>query len=94
MTYYSRTESIHHGFDDVDLSQRVQMYLSSKDCPAFRNLVVEAERGVVTLSGRLENVRQRETALNSCRRVAGVLRLVDAIQVAEREPACARRTPR
>ena len=94
MAIDSLTGSAQFRFDDVDLSQRVQMYLERKRFPGFQNLVVQAEKGIVTISGRLENAQQRDNALNSCRRVAGVLSLIDAIVIEEPRPTRISRNPR
>lgn len=94
MAIDSQTGSAQFRFDDVDLCQRVQMYLERKRFPGFQNLVVHAERGVVTISGRLDSAQQRDNALNSCRRVAGVLSLIDAIELEDARPARISRNPR
>ncbi len=80
-----RTTPDRIGFNDDDVLWRVESYLGSRHIPTFRNLVVHVHRGTVTLSGRVENYHQRQVALNSCRRVAGVLKLVDQIEVV---PGC------
>ncbi len=85
------SSQVRFGFSDADVGQRVCSYLNSKHFPRFRDLTVEVARGVVTLTGRLDSFHERQVALNSCRRVAGVLELVDAITVADPVPGNARR---
>ena len=70
------------GFSDQDVLGRVESYLGSKDFLSFRHLDVQVSQGVVTLSGVVQNVHERQVALNSCMRVAGVLELVDQVRVA------------
>lgn len=69
------------GFGDEDVLWRVESYLESKHFPAFRGLHVSVQQGVVTITGQVKNYHERQVALNCCLRVAGVLELVDQIQV-------------
>ena len=68
-------------FGDKDILWRVESYLCSKHFPAFRNLQIDVLNGIVTVSGNVDNFHERQVALNSCRRVAGVLQLIDEIEV-------------
>lgn len=76
-----RTTTDRIGFGDDDVLWRVESYLGSKHFPAFRALKVMVNQGVVTISGKVENFHERQVALNCCRRVAGVRKLIDNIQV-------------
>ena len=67
---------------DKDLQHRVASYLGSRHFPAFRDLQVDVDHGAVTVSGRLSTYYEKQVAINACRRVAGVLQLVDDISVA------------
>lgn len=75
------TTSNQIGFGDADVLWRVESYLDSKHFTGFRDLNVEVNDGIVTISGKVDNFHERQVALNSCRRVAGVLQLIDEIQV-------------
>ena len=66
--------------DDI-LSRRVTSYLCSRHFPEFRQLLVEADNGYVTVSGTLSTHYQKQVALTSCSRVAGVINMVDQIVV-------------
>jgi osmotically-inducible protein OsmY len=66
---------------DRDLERRVLGYLCEKHVPSFRRLTVEACDGVVTLRGRVSSFYEKQLAHHCCRRVAGVTRLVDAMEV-------------
>ena len=68
-------------YSDKSLSQRVTTFLCSRHFPEFRQLSVEADNGFVTLSGKLSTHYQKQVALTSCSRVAGVLKMVDQIIV-------------
>jgi osmotically-inducible protein OsmY len=95
MAFETSTPTSLAGFDDIDLQHRVQLYLESRQTPEFRDLTVEVDNGVVRVCGTLDNVNEREKALNICRRVAGVIQLVDEIRIAEaRKEAASRFNPR
>ncbi len=74
---------------DSDLERRIAAYLASRSFLSFRRLKVSARDGVVTLAGRLSSFHEKQVARESCRRVAGVLRVVDAIHVGPRAPVSA-----
>ena len=71
----------HVGFVDQDVLSRVESYLDSRHFRGFRDLHVEVTSGIVTISGKVDNFHERQVAVNSCRRVAGVMELVDEIEV-------------
>ncbi len=66
---------------DQDLKQRVSDYLLSRQMFALRNLDVQTDQGVVTLTGQVATFYEKQIALNVCRRVAGVYQLVDHVEV-------------
>ena len=73
---------------DRDLQRRVVAYLAGRHVPSLRNLQVEAINGRVTLRGRVRSFYEKQLGQHSARRVAGVVQLVDAIEVAvPRAPA-------
>jgi len=72
-------------FTDQELQFRVQAFLNSRHFPTFEELNVEVHEGEVTLSGALSTYYEKQVAINSCRRVAGVLALIDEIVIATRE---------
>jgi osmotically-inducible protein OsmY len=76
-----RTTPNRIGFGDEDVLWRVQSYLCSKQFPVFRDLQVQVHRGEVTITGKVDSFHERQVALNCCRRVAGVLKLIDQIEV-------------
>ena len=67
---------------ESELEQRVTTYLWSRSMPSLRKLEVSAERGIITLSGRVDSFYEKQLAISSCQRVAGVLQLVDQVEVA------------
>lgn len=66
---------------DADIERRVVAYLGSRNRRSFRRLNVESQDGVVTLTGQLGTYYERQVAQETARRVAGVLRVIDGIQV-------------
>ncbi len=73
-------------FPDEDLRFRIESYLKSRHFPEFEYLDVSVDNGSVTLSGRLQSYYEKQVALSSCQRVAGVIRLVDEVRVSGRTP--------
>jgi osmotically-inducible protein OsmY len=67
---------------DRDLERRVGIYLAGQHVPGLRHLEIEVENGTVTLRGRVGSFYERQLCQSLCRRVAGVLQYVDAIDVA------------
>lgn len=66
---------------DRDLEQRVVGYLARRHVPSLRQLAVEARNGTVTLRGQVRSFYEKQLSSHCCRRVAGVLQLVDEIDV-------------
>lgn len=50
--------------------------------PGLRQLDVEARDGIVTLSGTVRTYYEKQLSQQRCKRVAGVIRLVDNVEVA------------
>jgi osmotically-inducible protein OsmY len=64
-----------------ELERRVVNYLISRHIPGVRWLEVEADQGVVTISGKVKSYYQKQLCSHCTRRVAGVVQLVDGIEV-------------
>jgi hypothetical protein len=67
---------------DRDLARRVANYLLGHKLPMLRHIEVESDRGTVTLRGRVFSFYQKQLCINCSRRVAGVMALIDQIDVA------------
>ena len=63
------------------LEQRVILFLQQRHLVFGCRLWVEAADGVVTLSGRVPSFHQRQLIYAFTRRVAGVLQVVDLLEV-------------
>jgi osmotically-inducible protein OsmY len=68
-------------YPDQDLQQRIQCFLQTRHFPNFRNLDVKVENGHVRLLGHVGSFYEKQIALSSCQRVAGVLSLSDEVSV-------------
>ncbi|MGH7135809.1 MAG: BON domain-containing protein [Pirellulales bacterium] len=85
------TETISQAADH-DLQRRVVNFLAERHVPGLRHLEVEAQNGTVTLRGRVHSFYEKQLCQAVCRRVAGVVRYVDAVDVVyagRRAPALA-----
>ena len=69
--------------ENSELRCRVTSYLATKHLPSLRRLMVNAAEGTVTLRGSVDSFHEKQIAIHSCRRVAGVRQLVDAMDVRE-----------
>lgn len=68
---------------DHDLRRRVVLFLAGRHMLSLRYLEVEARGGTVTLRGRVGSFYEKQLSRQCCRRVAGVLELVDHVEVTE-----------
>jgi osmotically-inducible protein OsmY len=66
---------------EVELEQRVRNFLDGRNVPGLRRLGVAAFDGEVTIFGRVRTFYEKQLALHCCQRVAGVIHVVDAIEV-------------
>lgn len=68
-------------YPDEDLRRRISSFLGSRHFPAFRRLEVNVAAGAVTLRGQVGSYYEKQVALDTCRRVAGVLSTIDEVEV-------------
>ena len=66
---------------DSELKRRVSSFLAGRNVPGLRRLDVEVENGHVTLRGRVQSFYEKQLCQDCCRRVAGVVRYVDQVDV-------------
>ncbi len=77
--------SVEHDFvvrSNRDLERRVVNYLSGRQVSALRGILVQADNGTVTLRGEVFSFYQKQLCIQCSRRVAGVINLIDRIEVA------------
>jgi osmotically-inducible protein OsmY len=69
------------GDADRDLERRVTSFLAARHVPGLRYLAVKATGGVVTVSGQVLTFYEKQLCNQCCRRVAGVMELINAVSV-------------
>src|SRR5579859_1575935 len=73
---------------DAELERRVTLFLSSCKLPQTGAIQIQARGGSVTLSGLIRARSDRRRCVECCRRVAGVVHVVDRLElVASNSPA-------
>lgn len=71
---------------DTDLRRRVVSFLAGRHLAALRHIEVEARGGTVTLRGMVHSFYEKQLTQQCSRRVAGVVRLIDEVDVAAPPP--------
>jgi osmotically-inducible protein OsmY len=69
------------GDTDSELQRRIVNFLHQRHVPSLRNIDVDVKQGVVTMRGFVDSFYHKQLCLNCCQRVAGVVRLVDQVEV-------------
>ena len=64
-----------------ELQSRVALFLKQRQVTVGGRVVVSADRGVVTLSGQVPTYYQRQLVFTLASRVAGVVRVIDQLEV-------------
>lgn len=64
-----------------DLRLRIVGFLRQQGVSSWRRLNIEVNDGMVTLDGTVPSFYERQLCISCCQRVAGVVRLVDNLQV-------------
>lgn len=72
---------------DRELERRVVNFLAGRHVPGLRHLEVSAQGGTVTVSGRVRSFYEKQLCQECCKRVAGVIKLIDDVDVAYRSAA-------
>lgn len=66
---------------DNDLRHRITCFLSARGVPQTEVLEVKVKGGTVSVRGRLPDEHAKWLCLECCRHVAGVLKLIDDVEV-------------
>ena len=69
---------------DRELERRVSNYLQGRHLPSLRKLAVDSCDGSVTLRGKVGTFHEKQVAIHCCQRVAGVVHLIDMVDVADK----------
>ena len=68
---------------DQELTTRIRNFFRTQPFPNLRNLEVEVQRGLVTISGNLGTFYEKQLAIHSAHQAGGVKSLIDQIHVNE-----------
>ena len=66
---------------DQDLRRRIVTFLWQRRVPSVQDIAVEVTNGTVILQGKVGSFYERQLCLNCCQHVAGVLKIIDELQV-------------
>ncbi len=66
---------------DIELKRRILNFLHQRHVPSLRAIEVDVQDGVVTMRGKVNSFYHKQLCLNCCQRVAGVVQVVDEIEV-------------
>ena len=68
---------------DYVLADRITTQLAETHRASLRRLSVDVHAGEVTLRGSVSSFHERQIAIQTCRELPGIDRLIDAVEVAE-----------
>jgi osmotically-inducible protein OsmY len=68
---------------DYVLADRITTQLAETNRANLRRLSVNVRAGEVTLRGSVSSFYERQIAIQTCRELPGIDRLIDAVEVAE-----------
>jgi osmotically-inducible protein OsmY len=71
---------------DADLEGRIRIFLAQKNASALQRIAVSASEGTVRVRGRVHSFYEKQLCLNCCQHVAGVIRVIDEIEVEAATP--------
>lgn len=69
--------------EDAILNRRVANFLHERHVPEAQSLEVESHFGTLVVSGKLASRHDKWLCLECCRRVAGVVKLIDHVEVSQ-----------
>jgi osmotically-inducible protein OsmY len=67
---------------DRQLQHQIASHLAETKRPGLKRLAVKVDGGNVTLRGRVASFYEKQLAIQTCRMLAGIERLTDAVEVA------------
>ena len=77
-----------HTAEDVDLENRIANFLHHRHVPGGEQVHTDAHLGRVVVSGKLPSRHAKWLCVECCRRVAGVVNLVDRV-IVDKASKCA-----
>lgn len=67
--------------EDDELEHRLLNFMHGRHLPERESVQLDVHGGVVVISGRLRSLHSKWLCVECCRHVAGVIRLVDELEV-------------
>jgi len=67
---------------DRMLARQISSQLAETNRPSLRRLSVDVRGGSVTLRGHVSSFHEKQIAIQTCRLLAGIDQLIDAMEVA------------
>jgi osmotically-inducible protein OsmY len=64
------------------LASQIAMHLAETNRASLKRLSVDVDQGAVTLRGSVGTFYEKQIAIQACRMLAGIERLIDAVEVA------------
>ena len=77
----SRNSTLHREQSDTELERRLTNFLYQRRVPGAEHIQLVAQGGVVAISGRTPTRSAKWLCIECCRRVAGVIRVIDNVEV-------------
>ena len=68
---------------DDRLRAQISQLLRQQHFPSFKELNVEVDHGLVTISGTLQSYYHRQVALSTCQQLVDVITVIDMMVVSE-----------
>ncbi len=69
--------------EDDRLRNEISHLLNDQNYPSFKELSVEVDHGLVTISGTLQTYYHRQIALSTCQQLVDVITIIDMMEVGE-----------
>ena len=77
----ARIQAPEHTVEDIDLENRISIFLQQRQIPNGKRIHADARMGTVVVSGKLPSRRAKSLCMECCRHVAGVMKLIDHVVV-------------
>jgi len=71
---------------DDELEQRVRLFMATSNLPGLRHIAVKVDGSTVILSGQVNTFYEKQLAAKFSRRVAGVIHVLDDLEVRSYAP--------
>ena len=76
------TPTLYSASTDIELERRLTNFLYQRHVPDVDCVWLDARGGVVVVSGELPSQHAKWLCIECCRRVAGVVKIIDEVEVA------------